>query len=159
MDEIAIARALHVFAVVLWIGGVSFVTTVLLPAVRRFKSPEERLTFFDAIERRFAWQARITTLLAGLTGFYMLMRLDLWDRFLSVNYWWMHAMVIVWLIFTVMLFVAEPLILHRWLQARAKTDPEATFTLIERLHLILLILSLATVLGAVAGSHGLLLFE
>lgn len=159
MDEIAIARALHVFAVVLWIGGVSFVTTVLLPAVRRFKSPEERLTFFDAIERRFAWQARITTLLAGLTGFYMLMRLDLWSRFLSVNYWWMHAMVIVWLIFTVMLFVAEPLILHRWLQARAKTDPESTFTLIERLHLILLILSLATVLGAVAGSHGLLLTE
>lgn len=156
MDEIAIARALHVFAVVLWIGGVSFVTTVLLPAVRRFKAPEERLTFFDAIERRFAWQARITTLLAGLTGFYMLMRLDLWDRFLSVNYWWMHAMVIVWLIFTVMLFVAEPLILHRWLQARAKTDPEATFALIERLHLVLLILSLATVLGAVAGSHGLL---
>jgi uncharacterized membrane protein len=51
MDEIAIARALHVFAVVLWIGGVSFVTTVLLPAVRRFKSPEERLTFFDAIGR------------------------------------------------------------------------------------------------------------
>ena len=35
MDEIAIARALHVFAVVIWIGGVSFVTTALLPAVRR----------------------------------------------------------------------------------------------------------------------------
>ncbi len=159
MDEIAIARALHVLAVVVWIGGVSFVTTILLPAVRRFKSPEERLTFFDAIERRFAWQARITTLLAGLTGLYMLMRLDLWDRFLSVNYWWMHAMVIVWLIFTVMLFVAEPLILHRWLQARAKSDPEAAFARVERLHLILLILSLATVLGAVAGSHGLMLFE
>jgi len=131
MDEIAIARAVHVFAVVLWIGGVSFVTTVLLPAVRRFKSPEERLTFFDAIERRFAWQARITTLLAGLTGLYMLIRLDLWGRFLSVNYWWMHAMIIVWLIFTLMLFVAEPLILHRWLHSRAKTDPEATFALIE----------------------------
>jgi uncharacterized membrane protein len=159
MDEIAIARALHVFAVVMWIGGVSFVTTALLPAVRRLKSPDERVAFFDAIERRFASQARITTLLAGFTGLFMLIRLDLWDRFLSVSHWWMHAMVIVWLIFTAMLFVAEPMVLHRWFHERARADPEGTFALIERLHRILLTLSLVTVLGAVAGSHGLSLFE
>jgi uncharacterized membrane protein len=159
MDEIAIARALHVIAVVMWIGGVSFVTTVLLPAVRRLKSPDERVTFFDAIERRFAWQARITTLLAGFTGFYMLIRLDLWGRFLLAAYWWMHAMIILWLIFTTMLFVAEPMILHRWFDERAKADPEGTFALIEWLHRILLALSLTTVLGAVAGSHGLSPFE
>jgi uncharacterized membrane protein len=159
MDEIAIARALHVIAVVMWIGGVSFVTTVLLPAVRRLKSPDERVTFFDAIERRFAWQARITTLLAGFTGFYMLIRLDLWGRFQLAAYWWMHAMVILWLIFTTMLFVAEPMFLHRWFDERAKADPEGTFALIERLHRILLTISLVTVLGAVAGSHGLSPFE
>jgi hypothetical protein len=34
--------------------------------------------------------------------------------------WWMHAMIAVWLLFTVVLFVAEPLILHRWLLARAQ---------------------------------------
>lgn len=34
-DELALTRAAHVAAVVLWIGGVAFVTTVLLPAVRR----------------------------------------------------------------------------------------------------------------------------
>jgi len=68
-------------------------------------------------------------------------------------------MVVVWLLFTVMLFVAEPLILHRWLLARAKVDPEATFRLVEWSHRILLILSLITVAGTVAGSHGLLLFE
>ena len=110
MDEIAIARALHVFAVVMWIGGVSFVTTALLPAVRRLKSPDERVAFFDAIERRFASQTRITTLLGGFTGLFMLIRLDLWGRFLSVSHWWMHAMVIVWLIFMAMQFVAEPML-------------------------------------------------
>jgi hypothetical protein len=47
MDQLAIARALHVVAVVLWIGGVGFVTTVLLPAVRRLKTPAERVGFFD----------------------------------------------------------------------------------------------------------------
>lgn len=94
MDEIAIVRALHVVAVVLWIGGVGFVTTTLLAAVRRFKAPEERLAFFNAIEQRFARQARITTLLAGLTGFFMVIRLNLWSRFLFAGYWWMHAMII-----------------------------------------------------------------
>jgi|SRR6185503_8721713 len=159
MGEITLARALHVFGVILWIGGVGFVTTVLLPAVRRLKSPGERLALFDAIERRFAWQARIATLLTGLTGLDMLVRLDLWDRFVSARYWWMHAMVLVWLLFTLMLFVAEPLFLHRWLIARATAKPEATFRLVERLHWLLLALSVITILGAVAGSHGLLFFR
>jgi uncharacterized membrane protein len=159
MDDLAIARAIHVLAVVLWIGGVAMVTTILLPAIRRLKSAEERIAFFDAVERRFAWQSRATTLLAGISGLYMVYRFELWDRFRSVEYWWMHAMVGVWLLFTVLLFVAEPLFLHRWLEARSRSRPEATFALIERLHWILLTLGALTVMGAVAGSHGALLFD
>jgi hypothetical protein len=86
----------------------------------------------------------------------MFARLDLWDRFLSVAYWWMHAMVGAWLVFTLMLFVIEPLFLHRRLLARARDEPEPTFRLVARLHRILLALSLITLLGAVLGSHGLL---
>jgi uncharacterized membrane protein len=159
VDDVTIARTLHILAVVLWIGGVAFVTTVLLPAVRNVQAPAERVLFFENVERRFGTQARFTTMLAGLTGFYMVVRLDLWDRFLSVSYWWMHAMAGVWLLFTLMLFVAEPLFLHRWLLRRAETRPESTFELVERLHQILLALSLVTVIGAVLGSHGLLLIE
>jgi uncharacterized membrane protein len=48
MDDVTLARAIHVLAVVLWIGGVALVTTVLLPAVRRFKSPEERILPWSA---------------------------------------------------------------------------------------------------------------
>ena len=157
MDDVTLARALHVLAVVLWIGGVAFVTTVLLLAVRALHVPAERVVFFETVERRFGNQARVTTVLAGLSGFYMVVRLDLWDRFLSVAYWWMHAMVAVWLLFTLMLFVAEPVFLDRWLLARAKTRPESTFTIVERLHWILLALSLVTLLGAVLGSHGVLI--
>jgi len=154
VDDVTIARALHVLSVVLWIGGVALVTTVLLPAVRCFKAPEERVAFFEIVEWRFAGQARFTTALAGFTGFYMVVRLDLWDRFLSIAYWWMHAMVGVWLLFTLTLFLAEPLFLHRWLVARAKVDPELPYRIAEWLHRILLALSLITLLGAVLGSHG-----
>jgi hypothetical protein len=72
--------------------------------------------------------------LTGLTGLYMLIRLDLWDRFLAASFWWMHAMVMVWLLFTLMLFVLEPAFLHRWLLARASTAPESTIGLIEWMH-------------------------
>ena len=156
MDDVTIARALHVLAVVLWIGGVAFVTTVLLSAVRNLDTREERVVFFETVERRFGGQARVTTALAALTGLYMLARLGLWDRFLSAAYWWMHAMVFVWLLFTLMLFVAEPLFLRRWLHACVTSRPQLTFGLVERLHWILLVLSLITLIGAVLGSHGAL---
>jgi len=41
--------------------------------------------------------------------------------------------------------------------ARAKVRPETTFGLIERLHWILLALSLITLIGAALGSHGVLI--
>jgi len=127
MDDAALARALHVVGVVLWIGGVGFVTTVLLPAVRRLKEPDERVAFFEEVERRFAWQARGTTLLVGGSGLYLLHAWDLWDRFLQPGFWWMHAMVLIWLIFTVMLFIAEPLFLHRcfWTAPAAGRKPRS----------------------------------
>ncbi len=157
MDDVTIARALHVIGAVLWIGGVGFVTTVLLPAVRRMKDPQERVSFFERIEGIFAWQARVTTLIVGASGFYITAVWDLWARFESAAYWWMHAMVLVWTVFTVMLFIAEPLFLHRWFLVKARDKPEGTFRLIERLHWILLIISTLTILGAVAGSHGIVI--
>lgn len=151
--DFALARAVHVLAIVLWIGGVAMVTLVLLPAVRRFKSPEERVAFFEEVEGRFATQSRITTALAAISGFYML-HLTGWQRLAMPEFWWIHAMIAVWAVFTLMLFVLEPLVLHRWFNQRAKTAPESTFRLVQRLHWFLLTISLITVAAGVAGSHG-----
>jgi uncharacterized membrane protein len=154
MDEIMLARALHVLGVVLWIGGVGMVTTVLLPAVRRFRNSTDRIAFFESIEGRFAGQARFSSLLVGGTGFYMTWEAKLWDRFHDAAFWWMGAMVAIWMVFTMMLFVLEPLFLHRWFRARSRARPESTFRIIVGLHWFLLASSLITVGGAVAGSHG-----
>jgi uncharacterized membrane protein len=156
ISDVGLARVLHVLGVVLWIGGVAFVTTVLLPAIRDSRAPAERLRLFRDVERRFAAQARFTTLLVGASGVYLVWRWDLWARFAGARFWWMHAMVFVWLVFTVMLFALEPLILDRWFEARAKRDAEGAFRLVQRLHYGLLAVSLIAVLGAVAGSHGVL---
>ena len=154
MDDMALARTLHVLAIVHWIGGVSLVTTVILPAVARFSEPARRIAVFEEIEGRFSWQAKISVTLAGLTGFYMTYRLDAWDRFADPQYWWMTAMLSVWAIFSIILFIAEPLFLHAWFRRRAAHDPETTFALVLRGHWVLLIGTIATITGATLGAHG-----
>lgn len=155
MDAMAIARALHVLAIVHWIGGVAMVTLVLLPGLTRAVPAAERLPLFEMIEGRFARQARISTLIAGASGLYMTYRLAAWDRFLHpISFGWMHAMVAIWAVFSFVLFVAEPLFLHRWFHERASRDPEGTFRIVQRLHVVLLTASLLTIAAAVIGSHG-----
>jgi uncharacterized membrane protein len=154
MDGLALARVLHVLAVVVWIGGVSIVTTALLPAVRGSEFGADWLAAFQAIERRFAWQARVAIVIVGLTGLYMIVQADMWDRFRSAEYWWMHAMVCTWTIFAIGLFLVEPLFLDRRLRRCANERMEVVFAQLAAVHWALLTLSLITIFGAVAGSHG-----
>ncbi len=150
-----VARAVHVLAVVVWIGGVWLVTTALLPAMKT-KPPEAWVREFKMIERRFAPQARIAVLLVLLSGLYMLDRYDLWGRFARGEYWWMHLMVGVWVLFATLIFVVEPLVFRRVVHRGAARAPEATLALMLWLHRAMLALSLLVIFVAVGGSHGLL---
>ncbi len=154
MDWGIVARAVHVLAVVVWIGGVWLITSVVLPALRQ-RPPQYWLREFEAIEQRFAPQVRIALLIVFLSGLYMIEEYDLWDRFARPEFWWMHLMVGVWALYALMLFVIEPLALRRVLQRRATTAPAATLSLMLWFHRVVLFLSLAAVFGAVGGAHGL----
>lgn len=151
-NHYAIARAVHVLGVVLWIGGVAMVTTVLLPAIARHIPLAGQYAMFEAIEHRFAWQARWTTQLVGVSGLLMLWLTDGWARLATTG--WLHAMLLTYALFTLMLFVLEPFVVHRKLAAQAKADPAATLRRLQRMHWLLLTLSLLTVLFGVVGAHG-----
>lgn len=148
------ARAIHVVSVVMWIGGVYFVTMVLIPKLRNEKDPHIRLAQFEAVERRFAFQAKFITIVAGLSGFYLVNFLNGWGRYQNIEFWWLHLMSFVWLVFTVVLFVLEPLVLHRWFHEQAEINSERTFALLHNFHKVILSVSLVAVFGAVMGSHG-----
>lgn len=158
MNDVFIARALHVVAVVIWIGGVAMATTVALPAIRRGELGPDRIKIFHLIEHRFIWQARLAVIVVGATGAYMIYRLDLLSRFSSVRFWWMHAMVGVWTLFVALLFIVEPFILQRHFHKWAEKAPDIAFAWLHRLHYILLALALITIFGAVAGSQGWTMF-
>jgi hypothetical protein len=76
IDDV-LARVLHVIAVMAWIGGVWFVTWVVLPAVEKNSPPDERLAAFHRIEAGFAPIARLWVLLAGVSGLWMVWRADM----------------------------------------------------------------------------------
>ncbi|MBB1270615.1 hypothetical protein [Shewanella sp. SR44-3] len=149
-----LAKALHILAIVFWIGGVAFVTTVLLPALRRDQDESQRLAQFERLEGQFSFQAKFATLLAGATGFYMLHMTNAWPRLFEPSQWWLHLMIFIWAIFTLVLFVLEPLFLHRWFHAQAVKNSQRTFKLLQGMHIILLSLSLTAVFAGMIGAHG-----
>ena len=152
MTDLAVARLLHVVAVVLWIGGVAMVTMVVLPVARAARDPEQ----FLRVERLFAAQTRWTLVVAGASGLYMVQRMGLWPRFAEAGFWWMHAMVALWLAYALALFLLEPLFLRQRFASRLARDPDGALRRMVRHHWLVLAVSLLTIAGAAAGSHGLL---
>lgn len=153
MNDILVARIIHVLAVVHWIGGVAFVTLVILPLARRQADQAFGRRLFLEAERRFSAQVRVTLPLAGAAGFWMVWRMDLWFRFADADFWWMSAMVGLWAVFMVLVFVLEPL-LGGQIDRRLRDRPRQALALLERLHGLLLAAAAITILGTLAGVHG-----
>jgi len=153
LNDVELARALHVLFVVHWIGGVAFVTLVALPLARASKDAAKGWALFEAIEKRFSAQVKWSIPLAGLSGLWMAWRLDLWAQFTDPAFWWLDAMVLLWAVFMAAVFIVEP-VAHARIAAEAALDPGAVLRRLMRAHLVLLAAAIITILGAVAGAHG-----
>jgi uncharacterized membrane protein len=138
-----ILLAIHVLSVVWWIGGVFTVTTSLLPLFNRLPQ-DDRIRWIRRFEGRFANQARIAVLLAGISGFWMYALLP----GEITHTWWIGLMLLVWVLFAIMLFVAEPLGLP------AKLGMIRSPRKFLVVHAVLLVLALAAIAGGVVGTRG-----
>lgn len=152
MSDLAIAIAIHLLAIVWWIGGLAFVTAVFLPAVRAGLGGDPRESFHQ-IESRFAPQARIAVLLAGASGGYLLWRLHAWSWLGQAAYWWLDAMIAFWALFMLLLFVLEPAGVLKHMMANTQS-PAQGWKRMQGFHTLMLVIALVIVAGAAAGSHG-----
>lgn len=143
MTTFNILLAIHVLSVVWWIGGVFTVATSLLPVFNRLPPPE-RIQRIRQFEGRFANQARIAVLVAGITGFWMYTLVP----GAIAHAWWIGLMLLVWVLFAIMLFVAEPLRLP------ARTGLIQNPGKFLALHAVLLALALAAIFCGVIGARG-----
>lgn len=147
MIDYRLARALHVLALVWWIGGVAIATSIVLPGGRK----KGELEAFHDFELRFAPQARACVLVVGITGLYMLWRLNAWSWFTRAPQPWLHAMVGLWLLFFILLFILEPLGLPERFM-KSKDGPAKGLMRAEPFHWVLLLLSLVTIAFGVVAS-------
>jgi uncharacterized membrane protein len=148
-----VAIAVHVLGVVWWLGGLTFVTLVFLPALRREFNDNPHL-LLQTIERRFAPQARIALILVGLSGGYLLTVTGLWNVLSHAAFWWLDAMIAYWLLFAMMLFVIEPLGIMQRLISKQDEPPARGWQRFHVLHGVLLALGVIVVAAAAAGGHG-----
>ena len=84
----------------------------------------------------------------------MTYKLDAWSRFYQAQFFWMHAMVFVWLLFFLALFVIEPFILKN--HGRMVKDGHSINNLrkTQIIHSVILTLSLITIVVSALGTHG-----
>jgi len=154
IDDLALARAIHVLALVHWIGGMAVVTTIVLPQARRLPDAKAAVAAFEAFERRFSSQVRFSILLVGLSGIYMLAKLDAWDRFRDAAFWWLDLMVALWVLFALLVYVLEPLVLHRRFHEFALHDRKRAFAAATGFHAVALLISACAIVAGVLGAHG-----
>jgi uncharacterized membrane protein len=154
IDDLALARAIHILALVHWIGGVTIVTTIILPQARQMPSAKDAVAAFEAFEQRFTHQARISIFLAGLSGIYMLIKLDAWDRFHYASFWWLHLMVAVWAVFALMVYVFEPVVVHSLFHEFALQQKNRAFAMATVFHVVALVVSAIAIGAGILGAHG-----
>jgi len=149
---------LLVIAGTLWCAtfGLYLYKYIPLPTIRRFAHEKQQLSIFHVIENRFAFIARFSVVLAGLSGLYMVYALNAWDRFTQIQYFWMYAMVLLWLMFAFALFIIEPFLFKN--HGRIVKGHGSIMNLRKTaiVHWIIFILSLATIFVSVLGAHGFL---
>jgi uncharacterized membrane protein YhaH (DUF805 family) len=86
----------------------------------------------------------------------MIVKLDGWGRFGRVSFWWLDLMVAVWVLFALMVYVFEPLVIHRLFHDFALRDKHRAFALTARFHVVALCVSAFAVAAGVLGALGAL---
>ena len=82
------------------------------------------------------------------------MKLDAWNWFAQASFWWLHLMVAVWFLFAVMIYVLEPLAIHRLFHDYALRNKDRAFALATRIHAAALAVSGLAIGAGVLGAHG-----
>ena len=141
------ALAIHVLSIVIWIGGVAFVTLVTFPMILRVEKSLDQVLMFQGVEHRFAKIAKAMVILAGLSGFYLI-----YEKGLSFGVW---IMISVWTFYASLLFGLEKLIFKRLFSAPSGKQPDTkkVFNILQGFHWFVLALSFMAIAAGIYAGH------
>lgn len=149
---ISLLTAIHVTAVVLWIGGVAFVTIIVFPMLLRMDDPLEMVLMFHRIENKFALHAKIYVAITGATGFWIMhLKYGLSDFFKSETFG-ISSMLAAWT-FYLLILTFEKKLFAKIFDKPEKMDAKKVFGFLTAFHWVVLGVSLFAVFAGVAQGH------
>lgn len=141
-----IALTVHVLSVVIWIGGVAFVTLVTFPMILRMEKSLEMVMVFQGVEHRFGKIAKVMVILAGLSGLYLIN-----VKGFSAGVW---IMIVLWAVYASLLFGLEKMIFKKLFSKPDKqADMKTVFNMLQVFHWVVLGLSLFAIAAGVYAGH------
>ena len=142
-----IALTIHVLSVVIWIGGVSFVTLVTFPMILRMDKSLEMVLMFQGVEHRFGKIAKVMVILAGLSGLYLINEKGI----SGIGVW---IMIFVWVFYASLLFGLEKLMFKKLFgKPGDQTDMKKVFNILQGFHWIVLGLSFLAIAAGIYAGH------
>jgi len=157
-----VMHIIHLLTVILWIGGLAFITTMVFPIIIRTKDPLGKVLLFQKIEHRFAGTARIYNLITGASGIIMVLLMGWQSALLTRQGLPLLIMALIWVFWFVMLFGLEPLVIKKMLKRMMsnsdKMDIDAVFSRMNKMHWLLLVVSLLAATCGAIFAHGALIF-
>ena len=149
---------IHLLTVIIWIGGLGFITIIVLPMLIKWDDPLQKALTFQSIEHRFAPIARVYNVITGVTGFVMVYLTGWHKLYLTTKGIPLLIMTLIWFLWFVMLFGLEPLVVKKMLDRMAnsgvKMEIETIFARMNRMHWVLMMLSLAASIAGIIFAHG-----
>jgi len=149
--------ALHVTTIVLWIGGVAFVTIIIFPMLLGMEDSFEKVLMFQRVENKFARHARYYAGIAGITGGILLSITGQYKELFTRNTVGVSFMLLVWLFYALVL-IFEKTVFGVLFSDPKKLDASKIFFRLNVFHWAILGLSLAAVFIGVWSGHGGIFF-
>lgn len=150
--EYTVAVIVHVISVVVWIGGVAFVTMITFPMIQRADSSLEQVFMFQGVEHRFSKIAKVMVILVLLSGIF-LMKEKYGFTFdnLGFGVW---VMIFLWSVYASLLFGLEKIIFTKLFGKPSDTvDIKKVFNLLQGFHWVVLALSFLAIAAGIWTAH------
>jgi uncharacterized membrane protein len=149
---LTILLIIHVICVIVWIGGVAFVTMVIFPMMYQTEGSLEKALMFQRVEHRFAGMVKWFIAIVGATGLYMLYAQYGIGILLQTRGIGILIMLFAWALYTTVI-LSERKIFGRLFADPEKIDMDKALKMINVMHWFLLIISFTAVAGGVWFGH------
>ncbi len=143
----AIALIIHVLSIVIWIGGVAFVTMIMFPMIQRTKNSLEQVLMFQGVEHRFSKIVKVLVILTGLSGLYLL-----YEKGFSFGAW---IMIFLWTLYASLLSFLEKIIFKKLFAKPSgeQLNTKQVFFGLQVFHWFILILSFSAIAAGIWTAH------